>query len=200
MSNRADASGESRGRLVVISGPSGAGKTSICRALLERLPGATWSVSLTTRPIRGGEQSGKSYEYTTREEFGRRKAAGELLEDAEYCGHLYGTPRVAVEDAIRDGRYVVIEIDVQGGAQVAAKVPESIRVFILPPDKDELRARLEGRKTEARDQQDRRLCEMEREISFARKSGAYSHFVVNDDLDTAIAEVERIIIQGSVCG
>jgi len=200
MSNRADASGESRGRLVVISGPSGTGKTSICRALLERLPGAVWSVSLTTRPIRSGEQSGKSYEYATREEFERRKVAGELLEDAEYCGHLYGTPRGPVEAAIREGRFVVIEIDVQGGAQVASKVPDSIRVFILPPDKDELRARLEGRKTEARDQQDQRLREMEREIDFARRSGAYSHFVVNDDLDTAIAEVEGIILQKRASG
>ena len=195
MSSSGNSAGERGGRLIVISGPSGTGKTSICRALLERLPNAVWSVSVTTRPMRNGEVSGRSYEYVTPEEFERRKADGEFLETARYCGHLYGTPRGPVEEAVRRGLYVVIEIDVQGGAQVAAKMPDSIRVFILPPDGEELQARLEGRKTEARCQQARRLQEAQREIAFARESGAYSRFVVNDDLEKAIEEVEGIILQ-----
>ncbi|MEK7757126.1 MAG: guanylate kinase, partial [Planctomycetota bacterium] len=104
----------SRGCLIVISGPSGAGKTSICKALLEGLPDTVWSVSVTTRPPRPSEVNGDSYQFVSRSEFDAKEKAGELLESAEYIGHRYGTPRQPVEKALAAGRNVVMEIDVQG--------------------------------------------------------------------------------------
>lgn len=182
-----------RGRLIVISGPSGAGKTSICSALLRDLPDTVWSVSATTRPPRPGDKPGASYEFISREEFARREAAGDFLESAEYIGQRYGTPRKPAEQALAAGKNVVLEIDVQGGMQVAAKMPESVRIFILPPDMESLRARLEGRGSEAEEQLRRRLAKADGEIAMARDSGSYDHFVVNDVLEQTIAEVKRII-------
>jgi guanylate kinase len=182
-----------RGKLIVISGPSGTGKTSICNALLARDPGAVWSVSATTRPPRGQEKSGSSYEYISREEFDARRERGEFLEWAEYVGHLYGTPAKPVDRALEAGNNVIMEIDVQGGAQVAERVPESIRVFVLPPTMESLKARLEGRHTESAEQLTKRLAEADGEIGFARDSGRYRHFVVNDVLEDTVAEIEGII-------
>jgi len=184
---------ERPGKLVVISGPSGAGKTSICEALLERLPDTVWSVSVTTRARRPGEEGGHCYEFATRDEFEAREAAGEFLETAEYIGERYGTPRKPVLDALGRGQNVVMEIDVQGGMQVADVMPESVRIFVLPPDMESLRARLEGRNTEAQDQLARRLAKADGEIAIARDSGCYPHMVVNDTLETTIEEVCRII-------
>jgi len=184
-----------RGFLIVISGPSGAGKTSICKALLEGLPDTVWSVSVTTRPPRAGEVSGKSYQFVSRKEFEVKEAAGELLESAEYIGHRYGTPRRPVEEAMAAGRNIVMEIDVQGGMQVAKKMPESVRIFVLPPNMESLRARLEGRRTEAAGQLAKRLAEADGEIAIARDSGCYQHFVVNDVLETTVEQVKRIIEQ-----
>lgn len=181
------------GKLIVISGPSGAGKTSICDALLERLPETVWSVSVTTRERRPGEEGGHCYEFATRAEFEAREVAGEFLEAAEYIGERYGTPRKPVIEALARGQNVVMEIDVQGGVQVADVAPESVRIFVLPPDMESLRARLEGRKTEAQDQLARRLASADGEIATARDSGCYPHMVVNDTLDTTIEEVCRII-------
>ncbi len=182
-----------RGRLIVISGPSGTGKTSICDALLEHLPDAVWSVSVTTRKGRPGEADGNCYEFVTREEFESREEAGEFLESAEYIGERYGTPKKPVEDALACGRNIVMEIDVQGGMQVAVSMPESVRIFVLPPDMESLRARLEGRKTEAKQQVTRRLAKADGEIATARDSGCYQHFVINDCLETTIEEVNEII-------
>ena len=184
-----------RGCLIVISGPSGAGKTSICNALLRDLPDTVWSVSATTRPPRPGDKPGTSYEFISREEFARREAEGDFLESAEYVGQRYGTPRKPVEDALTAGKNVVLEIDVQGGMQVAVKMPESVRVFILPPDMDSLRARLEGRKSEAEEQLRRRLAQADGEIAIARDSGCYDYFVVNDVLEQTIERVKRIVTQ-----
>ena len=181
------------GKLIVISGPSGAGKSSICRILLEQLPRAVWSVSVTTRRRRRGDVPGESYEFVSREEFDRRRAAGMFLEWAEYCGELYGTPRAMIEEAIRGGASVVLEIDVQGGAQVAKRMPESIRIFVMPPDMASLKARLEGRRTEAQAQMQGRLAAADGEIAFARDCGAYDHFVTNDVLEETVADVIRII-------
>ena len=186
-------SGRRRGRLIVISGPSGAGKTSICQALLARDPNAVWSVSATTRPPRGKEKSGSSYEYVNREEFEARRDRGEFLEWAEYIGHLYGTPARPALEAMEAGHNVIMEIDVQGGAQVAERMPDSIRVFVLPPTMESLKARLEGRHTESAEQLAKRLAEADGEIGFARDSGRYRHFVVNDVLDDTVAEIEGII-------
>jgi len=185
----------SRGCLIVISGPSGAGKTSICKALLEGLLDTVWSVSVTTRPPRSGEVNGDSYQFVSRAEFDAKEKAGELLENAEYIGHRYGTPRRPVEEALKVGRNVVMEIDVQGGMQVAEKMPESVRIFVMPPNMASLRARLEGRRTEAAEQLAKRLAEADGEIAIARDSGCYSHFVVNDVLEMTVEQVKRIIEQ-----
>lgn len=196
MSSSRSVSGDpAGGRLIVISGPSGAGKTSICKVILAQLPRATWSVSVTTRPQRPGDVPGESYEFITRDEFDRREAAGEFLESAEYVGHRYGTPRKAVERALADGCYVVLEIDVQGGIQVAAAMPNSLRIFIMPPNHESLRARLEGRNTEAAEQLAKRLGEADGEIAIARDSHCYHRFVVNDVLDTTIDEVMQIVLK-----
>ena len=194
MSSSGDgAEGGARGRVIVISGPSGAGKTSICQGLLEQLPHAVWSVSATTRPMRPGDVNGTTYEFISAQEFAALEAAGEFLEAAEYVGYRYGTPRRQVEEATAAGKSVVLEIDVQGGMQMAAKMPESVRIFVLPPNMESLRARLEGRKTEAQEQLAKRLAQADGEIAIARDSGCYRHFVVNDVLEDTIEEVKRII-------
>lgn len=196
MSNEPGAAGSpTKGKLIVISGPSGAGKTSICDALLEQMPGTVWSVSVTTRPPRPGDVNGQTYEFLGDQEFAERERAGELLESAEYIGHRYGTPRAPVEAALAEGKNVVLEIDVQGGIQVARKMPDSVRIFVMPPDRDSLRARLEGRKTEAQEQLARRLAKADGEIAAANDSGCYQHFVVNDVLESTVEEV-RSIVQG----
>ena len=193
MSNSGAPTGAGPGKLIVISGPSGAGKTSICKGLLAQFPDAAWSVSVTTRPPRSGESSGESYVFVNREEFERRESAGEFLESAEYVGQRYGTPRLPIEEALSRGRNIIAEIDVQGAIQVAARMPESIRIFVLPPNMESLRARLEGRSTEAGEQLARRLGQADGEIAVARDSGCYPYFVVNDILETTIQEVKRII-------
>ncbi len=182
-----------RGRLIAISGPSGAGKTSICNALLAELPNAVWSVSATTRAPRPGDTIGSSYEFLSRDEFAQREAAGEFLETAEYVGHRYGTPRKPVEEALREGNNIVLEIDVQGGVQVAAKMPESVRIFVLPPNLESLRARLEGRKSEAEEQLRDRLAHADGEIATARDSGCYDYFVVNDVLEQTVRQIKQIV-------
>lgn len=152
-----------------------------------------WSVSATTRQPRQGETGGRSYEFLTEAEFQRREQAGEFLETAEYVGHRYGTPRAPVERALERGDHVVMEIEVQGGIQVARKMPESIRIFVLPPSMESLRARLAGRKTEADEVMAKRLEAADGEIAAARDSGCYDYFVVNDELQTTIDEIKRIL-------
>ena len=187
--------GANQAKLVVISGPSGAGKTSICNALLERLPNAVWSVSATTRPSRGDEAQDRSYRFVSHDEFERLRAAGAFLETAEYIGHWYGTPAKPVYEALAGGSDVIMEIDVQGGVQIAERAPESVRVFVLPPTMESLKARLEGRNTESAEHLRKRLAVADGEIGFARDSGSYTRFVVNDDLEATVTDILKIIEQ-----
>lgn len=179
----------------MISGPSGAGKTSICNELLRLLPRARWSVSVTTRPPRGDEIDGQAYTFVSPQRFEEMVRRDELLEHAEYLGHRYGTPRGPVEQALRQGDTIILEIDVQGGAQVAARMPESVRVFILPPTMETLKARLAGRQTESDAIQAKRLAQADGEIAFAIKSGVYQHFITNDILDDSVRRVMAILTE-----
>ncbi len=185
--------GSRPGLLLIISGPSGAGKSTVCRQLLDRLPDAVWSVSATTRLPRGQEADGCDYYFISRERFESMIQADEFLEHAEYLDNLYGTPRRPVDEALAKGQVMVMEIDVQGGCQIAEKMPESVRVFLLPPDDEELARRLTGRKTETPEQQQRRLARARQEIEWARQGSCYQHFVINHTVDRTVADVMRIV-------
>jgi guanylate kinase len=178
------------GRLFVITGPSGVGKGTLIRRLLERMPQLELSVSATTRPPRPGEQDGVEYHFESEEEFDRMARDGELLEHATYSGHRYGTPRAEVEPRLAAGSSVVLEIEVQGARQVREAMPEAIQVFIAPPSPDALRERLEGRATDRPEEIDRRLSAAEEELAARSEFG---HVVVNDDLDRATDELAALV-------
>jgi guanylate kinase len=178
------------GRLFVITGPSGVGKGTLIRRLLERMPQLELSVSATTRPPRPGEQDGVEYHFESEEEFDRMARDGELLEHATYSGHRYGTPRAEVEPRLAAGSSVVLEIEVQGARQVREAMPEAIQVFIAPPSPDALRERLEGRATDRPEEIERRLSAAEEELAARSEFG---HVVVNDDLDRATDELAALV-------
>ena len=192
--NNPSAKARGRGRLVVISGPSGVGKSTIVREALART-GAAYSVSVTTRRPRPGEVDGRDYRFASREAFEKMIADGALLEWAEVHGALYGTPRRPVEEALAAGRTVILEIDVQGGLQVRRKMPDATGVLIEPPSDAELMRRLAGRGTEGPEAVRRRFDKAKEEIRLARQSGAYEYNVVNDDLERATRQVVDILVQ-----
>lgn len=178
------------GSIIVISGPSGVGKSTVVARVLELMPGLERSISLTTRGKRGREQEGREYFFVSRDEFIRRRDEGELLEWAEVHGNMYGTSGRFVERKISAGKNVVLEIDVQGGLQVRAKKPGAVMIFILPPSWKELEKRLRGRETDDEDTISRRLENARQELELGKE---YGHQVVNDDLDTCVSEVVSII-------
>jgi guanylate kinase len=181
------------GLLLIISGPSGAGKTTIAHEV-ERALGAMPSVSLTTRPKLAKDTPGKRYEFVDRAGFERRRDAGELLEWAEVFGNLYGTPRGPVEQALALGKLVLLEIDVRGAAQVKAAMPAAMGVFILPPSEEALLHRLRSRGRDDDATIARRYAEARREIAEARASGVYDRYVVNDGLARTIEEVVGLVL------
>lgn len=185
---------QSKGKLIVITGPSGVGKSTIVQQVLART-GAAFSVSATTRSPRDGELDKKDYFFIDRNTFQSMVAAGEMLEWAEVFGQMYGTPAGPVLEMIEQGRSVILEIDVQGGLQVHKKVPDATFVLIAPPSMEKLRQRLAGRGSETPEQLETRFSKAQAEIQAARESGIYTIEVINDDLETAIQQVVDIVTQ-----
>src|SRR5690348_6938309 len=176
----------------VITGPSGVGKGTLIRGLLERIPELELSTSATTRKPRPGELDGVEYHFLTPEQFAERVDAGEFVEHATYSGNMYGTLRSELERRARAGNPVVLEIEVQGARQVREALPESVAVFIAPPSLDALRARLVGRGTDSPEQVDERLRTAEHELEAQPE---FAHVVVNDRLEQATGELEGIVRQ-----
>lgn len=176
--------------LLVLSAPSGGGKSSIARNLLQGRDDLGYSVSATTRPRREGERDGKDYHFLSREEFLRRRAAGEFLETATYGGHLYGTLRSEIERLFAAGRHAVLDIEIEGARQIRASFPNSLHVFVLPPSADVLIGRLKARRTEPPEVVRQRITRAAEELAAVAE---YDYALVNQDLVVAVAQVAAIL-------
>ena len=179
-----------KGTLLVLSGPSGVGKSTVLRKMMDGRDDMAFSVSATTRAPRPGEEEGKDYFFVTRERFDEMVERGELLEHAEFVGNCYGTPRSQVEQRLEAGITVVLDIEVQGAAQVKALMPEALTVFLAPPSLEALEQRLRGRGTETEEKIRSRLETARKELLLAP---TYDFTVVNDDPDRAAAELSEIL-------
>ena len=177
-------------KVFVITGPSGVGKGTLIKELCQRVPDLELSISATTRQPRAGERDGVDYHFLSPEEFARRREQNDFLEFAAYSGNHYGTLRSEVEGRLDAGHSVVLEIEVQGAQQVRAAKPDSIQIFIAPPDPEVLRERLAGRGTDSDDAIDKRLETAEIELA---SQGDFDHLIVNDDLETAAGELAGIV-------
>ena len=178
------------GRLTVLTGPSGVGKGTLVKLLLERHPEIWLSVSATTRAPRQGEQEGVSYFFLSREAVEKRVAGGGLLEWAEFAGNLYGTPRQPVEERLGEGRPVLLEIELEGARQVRQSFPAGFQVFLEPPSFEELQRRIRGRGTDSEAAIQKRLERARVELAAAPEFDAR---LVNGELDTALADLERLM-------
>lgn len=182
-----------KGKVVIISGPSGVGKTTICKEADGRLKNANLSVSVTTRPKSEEEIDGQDYWFISQQEFQERIDKGLLLEYAEVFGNFYGTPKEKVQESLEAGQTVILEIDVQGGQQVKAVYPDAIMIFILPPTQKELAHRMNNRGRDDLEAVEERLQEADDETAVAWQH--YEHMVINDQLEQAVNEVVQIIEQ-----
>ncbi len=180
-----------KGNLIIISSPSGGGKGTLIMELMKRGVGIGYSISYTTRPERPGETDGKDYSFITADEFERRIAGGEFLEYAKVHGNYYGTSRARVEALISEGVDVILEIDVQGAADVLAKLPEAVSIFIMPPSFDALAQRLRSRNTEDPDQLALRLRNSFDEV---KRYSEFEYVVINDNIADAVRRLESIIV------
>ena len=177
-------------RVFVITGPSGVGKGTLIRTLLERIPELELSVSATTRAPRLGEEDGVAYHFLDDDEFARRVEAGDFVEHASYSGRRYGTLRSELERRTAGGAPVVLEIEVQGARQIARSMPEAVRIFIAPPSEEALRTRLIGRGTDDAEQVEARLETARQELRAQRE---FPHVVINDRLEDAVAALEEVV-------
>jgi guanylate kinase len=182
------------GLLLIISGPSGVGKTTITRAVERMIPGAVFSVSATTRPKRPTDVEGVDYHFVDDATFDQMIAAGEFLEHVNLFGKKYGTPRKWVDEQLARGRLVILEIDVVGAIKVKQQMPDAFGVFITPPSEATLLDRLRARKREGEDEIQRRFAEATREIAQARACTVYDRFIINDVLEGAIQEAVGAVL------
>lgn len=178
-----------KGLLLVVSGPSGAGKGTVCGAYMEKHPECSLSVSATTRSPRPGETDGVNYYFLTEEDFREKISNDGFLEHAVFCNNYYGTPKDAVMKMIDSGRDVILEIEVQGAMQVRAHYPEAVLIFVVPPSMDELEARLRGRGTETDEVISNRLARSKEEFKYIEK---YNYILVNDTIDNSVRRLESI--------
>lgn len=180
-----------QGMLVVVSGPAGVGKGTLCRALFAQWSGLEYSVSVTTRSPRPGETEGKEYYFRSREEFSEMIEKNEFLEWAEFCGNFYGTPRFHVESILKRNKTILLEIEIQGAKQVKEQFPEGVFIFIVPPSLKALSERLHGRGTETEEIIQRRLSKAVQELDNIID---YDYVVENDEVNVAVEKLKSIII------
>lgn len=180
-----------RGLLIVISGPSGAGKGTLCKEVLNRNPNIGYSTSCTTRLPRAGEVDGESYFFVTKEKFEDLIGNNGFLEYASVYDNYYGTPRKYVEEQLAQGRDVILEIDIQGALKVKENFPEGVFIFIMPPSMDELKNRIKKRGSETEESLIKRFSSAFKEINYASQ---YNYIVVNDVVENAVKKLESIII------
>lgn len=179
-----------RGKTFIVSGPSGVGKSTVLKALLERRKNVYFSVSATTREIRPGEEDGVHYHFLEVDTFRQWIAREEFLEYAEYVGNFYGTPKRYVDEAMDRGEDVILDIEIQGAIQVKSKRPETVSIFIAPPSWEELERRLTERGTDSPDKVQKRLLRAKVEFQTAH---TYDYFVINDSLENAVRELDAIM-------
>jgi guanylate kinase len=180
-----------RGKTFIVSGPSGVGKSTVLKALLEKRPEVFFSVSATTRDPRAGEVDGVQYHFLSVEMFREWIARGEFLEYAEYVGNFYGTPKKYVDAAMNRGQDVILDIEIQGAIQVCSKRPDTVRIFIAPPSWAELERRLTERGTDSPEKVQKRLLRAKVEFQTAH---TYDYFVINDTVENAVHELDAIMI------
>ena len=179
-----------KGKTFIISGPSGVGKSTVLSALLERRPNVYFSVSATTRDPRPGELDGIHYHFMDVDSFRKWIAMDQFLEYAEYVGNFYGTPKRFVDEAMKQGKDVILDIEVQGAIQVTSKRPDTVRIFIAPPSWAELERRLTERGTDSKDKIQKRLLRAKVEFQTAH---TYDYFVINDTVENAVKELDAIM-------
>lgn len=179
-----------KGFLLVLSGPSGVGKNTLMNAVIPNIPNLQYSISATTRPPRSGESHGVDYYFLSDQEFDEMIADDQFLEWAHFCGHRYGTPKFFVEEKIKQGKAVIMDVDIQGALQIREKVKDAVLVFLLPPTWDELRKRLTERGKDPIESINQRL---ERSFDELKHIDDYDYFVLNDDLDKAAERLSMII-------
>ena len=180
----------SKGGVFVVSGPSGSGKDTVLKGLFAENPDILFSISSITRAMRPGEREGEKYNFISREHFEEMIKNDLLLEHNVFVGNYYGTPRIPVEKAVSEGRDIIIEVDVNGAAQIRKKLPEAVTVFIMPPSFEELKRRLVGRGTESEEFIEKRLRSALDEI---RRAGEYDYIIVNDDAAAASQSLMSVI-------
>ena len=179
-----------KGKLIVISGPSGAGKSTVVFKTMEKRADVCFSTSVTTRQPRPGEVDGREYFFVNPERFQEMAKNGELLEHAQYVSNFYGTPRAYVERKMAEGMNVILDIEIQGARQVREKMPEAIKIFVVPPSMEELRRRLEGRGTDSAQTIEARLQRAREEYA---EANFYDYIIINDDVEAAAGELDAII-------